>query len=85
MTEIKDALEALKAAGPMPGPAWERAHRLAQSHQGDRIYDRLHALVHRIEGDLSNAAYWYRRAGEDPFEGGVDAECDLLIERLSNM
>lgn len=84
MTDIKNALEALKAAGLSPGPAWEQAHQLAQSHEGDRAYDRLHALVHRIEGDVSNAAYWYRRAGEEPFEGAIAAECDLMIERFSN-
>ncbi len=83
MMDIKDALEALKVAGPRLGTAWERAHRLAQSHQGIPAYDRLHALVHRIEGDLSNAAYWYRRTGEDLFEGSVDTECDLLLERLT--
>lgn len=84
MTDIKDALEALKTAGPGLGPAWKQAHQLAQNHQGNRAYDRLHALVHRIEGDLANAAYWYRRSGEDPFDGDVDAECDLLIERLAD-
>ena len=23
----------------------------------------IHAVVHRMEGDLANAGYWYRRVG----------------------
>ncbi|MGI9451869.1 MAG: hypothetical protein ACR2QH_14705 [Geminicoccaceae bacterium] len=83
MTDIKDALEKLKAGGCTLGPAWEQAHQLAQSREGDVAYDRLHALVHRIEGDLSNAAYWYRRSGEEPYQGDIASEVDLLIVRLS--
>ena len=41
---------------------WEAAHRLAQQ-QDDRDGAWVHAYLHRKEGDLSNAAYWYRRAG----------------------
>jgi hypothetical protein len=38
---------------------WEAAHRIAQEHEGDRIANWIHAVVHRIEGDLGNARYWY--------------------------
>jgi hypothetical protein len=40
---------------------WDSAHEIAQeddSPEGAWV----HAWLHRIEGDLSNAAYWYRRA-----------------------
>lgn len=40
---------------------WHRAHELAQS-QDDARGAWVHAYLHRKEGDLSNAAYWYRRA-----------------------
>jgi hypothetical protein len=42
---------------------WEHAHLIAQDHEGDPIADWIHAVVHRIEGDLGNARYWYGRAG----------------------
>ena len=42
---------------------WEGAHSIAQSKEGTRDYDRLHAYLHRVEGDNWNANYWYRRAG----------------------
>ena len=41
---------------------WEAAHNIAQSREGTRDYDRLHAYLHRVEGDEWNAGYWYRRA-----------------------
>jgi hypothetical protein len=40
---------------------WNAAHELAQvddSAQGAWV----HAWLHRVEGDLGNADYWYRRA-----------------------
>jgi hypothetical protein len=41
---------------------WESAHNIAQSREGTLLYDRLHAYLHRKEGDDWNANYWYRRA-----------------------
>ena len=43
-------------------PDWDRAHGLAQQHEGDPAHDWVHAHLHRIEGDLENAGYWYRSA-----------------------
>ena len=81
MRDIQEALLALKADGFALGAAWQRAHDLAQQHEGDVAYDRLHALLHRIEGDEANAAYWYHRAREATFTGSVSEEIELLIER----
>ena len=41
---------------------WRAAHALVQDLD-DPIAWRLHGLVHRVEGDLVNAAYWYDKAG----------------------
>ncbi len=79
--EIKRVLLALKDAGNQLGPSWDRAHELAQAHEGDPAHDRLHAFLHRIEGDSANAAYWYRRAGEPVYDGDVHSEGDVLIKR----
>src|SRR4029077_16430611 len=47
---------------------WEQAHVIAQEHEGDSIADWIHAVVHRMEGDLGNARYWYGRCGRAPRE-----------------
>ncbi len=41
---------------------WSKAHEHAQA-QDDDIGAWVHAYLHRKEGDLANADYWYRRAG----------------------
>ncbi len=52
---------------------WEEAHRHAQAANGPDG-DWVHAHLHRVEGDLGNAAYWYRRAGRPPASGDLRAE-----------
>jgi hypothetical protein len=47
---------------------WERAHLIVQDHEGDPIADWIHAVVHRMEGDVGNARYWYDRSGHAPRE-----------------
>ncbi|HVK31589.1 MAG TPA: hypothetical protein VM845_03670 [Burkholderiaceae bacterium] len=44
---------------------WVAAHELAQA-QDDAEGAWVHAWLHRIEGDLANAGYWYRRAHRPP-------------------
>ncbi len=58
--DVEPALQALwyEAKGD-----WRRAHRLAQS-QADETGAWVHAYLHRVEGDQSNADHWYRRAGK---------------------
>lgn len=61
---------------------WEAAHDIAQSQEGTKVYDRLHAYLHRVEGDTWNAGYWYRRAGADVFKGSLKEEWEFLVESL---
>jgi hypothetical protein len=42
---------------------WEAAHRVVQDLDDDAVAAWLHAVVHRMEGDVPNALYWYRRCG----------------------
>lgn len=44
---------------------WNAAHELAQA-QDDAEGAWVHAWLHRIEGDLGNADYWYQRARRPP-------------------
>lgn len=80
--DIAAALRALEASGLGVGADWERAHEVAQQHEGEPAYDRLHAFLHRVQGDLGNAAYWYRRAGAAPETGSLADECRALIARF---
>jgi hypothetical protein len=41
---------------------WDAAHELVQPYEDDATAAWVHAVLHKIEGDLSNARYWYRRA-----------------------
>lgn len=60
---------------------WDRAHQCAQSDEG-REGSVVHAYLHRKQGDLSNARYWYRRAGRAPAEGPLEAEWGMLAREL---
>ena len=60
MNEIKELIKALNL---VRDGDWEGAHQIVQSRE-DRIASRIHAHLHRVEGDDGNAGYWYRRAGE---------------------
>jgi hypothetical protein len=43
---------------------WHEAHRVAQELDPDLTAAWFHAVLHKIEGDLDNSRYWYRRAGK---------------------
>jgi hypothetical protein len=60
---------------------WAAAHELAQGDEaGDGAW--VHAYLHRREGDLGNAAYWYRRAGRQVPTCGVEAEWAQIAGEL---
>ena len=61
---------------------WEGAHRVASDIEG-AFGARIHAHLHRVEGDLSNARYWYRQARVEPFEGSLDEEWEALAREES--
>jgi hypothetical protein len=57
---------------------WERAHQIAQeidTPQGAWV----HAYLHRKEGDLSNARYWYRRADRPEASGSLESEWSNIV------
>jgi hypothetical protein len=59
---MKDDL--LKAIELALATEWDAAHRIVQRHEGDATADWIHAVLHKIEGDLDNSRYWYRHAGK---------------------
>jgi len=44
---------------------WDKAHRIVMDENG-RDCAWVHAYLHRVEGDLDNAGYWYRQAHHKP-------------------
>lgn len=60
---------------------WDKAHAIAQSIptvQGSAV----HAYLHRKEGVLWNADYWYSRAGRDRPDIAIDEEWQKLAEEM---
>lgn len=76
--QLRTALDALRAGNLRPGEEMDRAHEICQMHEGTPLYDWIHALVHRIEGDDANAGYWYRRAGRTRHPGSVEDEWQVI-------
>jgi hypothetical protein len=60
---------------------WERAHALVMD-EGGKDCAWVHAYLHRLEGDLGNARYWYGQAGKAPPTGRLPAEWDSIADAL---
>jgi Tfp pilus assembly protein PilF len=41
---------------------WEAAHKIVQQDEDSPLSCWAHGIVHLMEGDVSNARYWYREA-----------------------
>jgi hypothetical protein len=60
---------------------WTKAHESAQQ-DGGSAGAWVHAYLHRKEGDSSNAAYWYQRAGKSPSRKSLTEEWNEIIRSL---
>lgn len=60
---------------------WSRAHDILQ-HDDSANGAWVHAYLHRVEGDASNAAYWYRRAGKPVSQESLADEWNQLVATL---
>ncbi len=74
---LSDPLRALWHA---KAQQWEKSHDIAQDIKTP-TGSWIHAFLHREEGDLGNAGYWYRRAGKTMPEGVTIAEEWSFIAR----
>ena len=63
---------------------WEAAHKAAQMEESEEAYW-LHAYLHRKEGDHSNAAYWYSRAGKPVPSDSLEEEWKRLQAAFSRI
>jgi hypothetical protein len=75
---LAPALAALWWAGK---DEWDRAHRIVMDESGpDCAW--VHAYLHRVEGDLSNAGYWYGQAQRPVSTAPLPAEWDAIVQAL---
>ena len=61
---------------------WEMAHNIVQK-MNDQRSAQIHGFLHRKEGDLSNARYWYDKSGTRMPEVSLDEEWEALVTNFS--
>jgi hypothetical protein len=94
VVNLADFKASLSDAAPAPGldwplaamwwaakGDWDKAHSIAQDQETkDAAW--VHAYLHRVEGDLGNAGYWYRQAGKPVASGPLEAEWEQIVQAL---
>ena len=75
------ASDALTALWQDANTGWTASHDTLQNDQTPEGAW-VHAYLHRKEGDLPNASYWYRRAGKPAFNGSLDDEWNQIAAAL---
>jgi hypothetical protein len=91
MADFKASLSGAESAPELGAPLaalwwaakgnWNEAHKIAQDqHTADAAW--VHAYLHRVEGDLGNAGYWYRQAGKPVATGSLEPEWELMVSVL---
>jgi hypothetical protein len=60
---------------------WKTAHESAQQDDSPRAAW-VHAYLHRKEGDLANASYWYGRAGKEFPQSSLEHEWREITKAL---
>jgi len=68
--DLRRAVELLESGD------WQAAHTIVQEDEDSRLFCWAHGIVHILEGDRSNARYWYRKAGR-PFDQGTAAAAEI--------
>ena len=91
MVELNGDKSTLSNAAPQPDLApplaalwwaakgnWDAAHKIVQD-ESDAHSAWVHAYLHRVEGDLSNAGYWYRQAGQPVAKDALEVEWERIV------
>jgi hypothetical protein len=60
---------------------WQKAHELIQDIE-DKSAAWIHAYLHRKEGDVWNADYWYNRAGKKRPSVSLPEEWAAIVEAM---
>jgi hypothetical protein len=64
--------------------SWDEAHKMVQQYS-DELSCLVHAYLHRIEGNISNAKYWYKRVGVDMPNNNLEDELSRLYEMIGKL
>jgi hypothetical protein len=94
VVSIADFRASLSGSSPTPALAlplaalwwaakgdWDKAHKIVQD-EPTREAAWAHAYLHRVEGDLGNAGYWYRQAGRPVANDSLEAEWERIVSAL---
>ena len=60
---------------------WDMAHRIVQDINTETA-SWIHAYLHRVEGDIANAHYWYNRARKEPSSKSLESELNDIIKSV---
>src|SRR3954453_3929293 len=60
---------------------WDKAHKIVMN-EATANAAWVHAYLHRVEGDLGNAGYWYRQAGQPAAKDSLDVEWQRIVSAL---
>lgn len=63
---------------------WDAAHRIVQEYSTPEA-NWIHAYLHRKEGDIGNAGYWYSRANKRSSHQSLEEEWKEIYEFLANL
>jgi hypothetical protein len=91
MADFKASLSGIAPASDLNPPLaalwwagkgnWDQAHKIVQD-ESDKDSAWVHAYLHRVEGDLGNAGYWYRQAGKPVATDPVETEWERMVSAL---
>ena len=78
------AVDHVKALDLASEGKWDEAHELVQPYS-DKISCLIHGYLHRVEGDLGNARYWYNRANAKMPDNTLEEEWKRLYELINGV
>jgi hypothetical protein len=77
---VKSQSDLRQAISHLEKGDWQAAHKIVQEDEDSRLFCWAHGIVHLMEGDRSNARYWYRKAGR-PFDKDTSAPGEIKALR----